>query len=255
MAAIRPKRHEKSPVAKPARGVFVGSVASPLIIAHRGASAEKPENTLAAFRRAVALGVDGLELDIHVTPDGVPVVFHDAGLFRLTGVHGDIATTNWRELKKLRVLGCEPIPRLVDVLESVRGRAVVQIELKAGGPVAPVFNVIESARAAEWVILASFSAALLREAFRLAPAVPRMLITSGRRSRPSLTRELAAVGANGLSVDHRAVNDAKWVRYFHSRGYLVWCWTVNNSRRASQLSGWGIDALLTDNPALLKRTV
>ncbi len=233
----------------------VGSVASPLIIAHRGASAEKPENTLVAFRRALALGADGLELDIHVTRDGVPVVFHDASLFRLTGVHGEIASTTWRELKKLRVLGCEPIPRLVDVLGLVRSRAVVQIEFKAGVPVAPVFSVIKSARAAKWVILASFSTALLREARRLAPAVPRMLITSGRRSCPLFVRQLAATGANGLSVDHRAVNDATWVRYFHSRGYLVWCWTVNNSRRASQLAGWGINALLTDNPALLKRTV
>ncbi|MES1168290.1 MAG: glycerophosphodiester phosphodiesterase family protein, partial [Oleiharenicola lentus] len=60
----------------------------PLIIAHRGASAEKPENTIAAFRRALALEVDGIELDVHVTKDGVPVVFHDAQLRRLTGVRG-----------------------------------------------------------------------------------------------------------------------------------------------------------------------
>jgi len=224
---------------------------APLIIAHRGASAEKPENTLAAFRRALALKVDGVELDVHLTRDGVPVVFHDAGLFRLTGIRGLVAARTWRELKKLRVAGTEPIPRLVDVLRLIRGRVSVQIEVKPGVPVAPIVRAIKAARAGKWVLLASFAPGLVREARRLAPAVPRMLIAEGGRTPASLVRELAAVGACGLSVNHRAVRDAAWLRYFHSRGFTVWCWTVNYAARMRQLAGWGIDAILTDNPALL----
>ena len=230
-------------------------MANPLVIAHRGASAEKPENTLAAFRRALALKVDGIELDVHVARDGVPVVFHDADLFRLTGVRGRVAAKSWRELKKLRVLGSEPIPRLVDVLRFTRGRTMVQIELKAGVPVAPVVRAIKLARALEWVILASFAPDLLHQAGRLAPTIPRMLISNGRQSPASLARQLAAIGACALSVDHRVVRDAKWVRYLHLHGYTVWCWTVNDARRARQLAGWGIDALLGDNPVLLKPAV
>ena len=222
-----------------------------LVIAHRGASAEKPENTLAAFRRALARRVDGIELDVRVTRDGVPVVFHDADLFRLTGVRGRIAARTWRELQRLRVAGTEPIPRLADVLRLARGRAVVQIELKAGAPVAPAVRAIRAARAAGWVILASFSAPLLRTARRLAPAVPRMLISDGRRPPAALARQLAALGASGVSVDHRAVRRAAWPRYFQSRGQAVWCWTVNAAPRGRQLAGWGIDAILSDNPALL----
>lgn len=233
----------------------VYSVASPLIIAHRGASAEKSENTLAAFRRALALKADGIELDVHVTRDGVPVVFHDADLSRLTGVRGRITAKTWRELKELRVFGTEPIPRLVDVLRLTRDRAVVQIELKAGISVAPVIRAIKTARAMEWVILASFAPGLVRTARQLAPTVPRMLISADRRTPAALIRKLAAIGACGLSVDHRAVRDAAWVRYFHLRGYTVWCWTVNDVRRARRLAGWGFDALLGDNPVLLKRAV
>lgn len=216
---------------------------------------EKPENTLAAFRRALVRRVDGIELDVQVTRDGVPVVFHDADLFRLTGVRGPVSSRTWRELKKLRVRGREPIPRLADVLRLTRRRIVVQVELKAGGPVAPVVGAIQSARAGAWVILASFSPRLVREARRLAPTVPRMLISAGRRTPAALARQLATLGASGLSVDHRVVRRAAGLRYYQSRGYAVWCWTVNDARRMRQLAGWGIDAILSDNPALLCGTL
>ncbi len=234
---------------------FVFPVAQPLIIAHRGASAEAPENTLAAFQRALALKVDGIELDVQLTRDGVPVVFHDASLHRLTGETGRLTRQTWRELCGRRVGGTERIPRLVDVLRLTRGRAVVQIELKAGVSVGPVVRAIKAARAMEWVILASFVPGLVRDARRLAPTVPRMLISEGKQTPASLARQLAALGAAGLSVNHRAVTGARWVACFKARGYSVWAWTVNDARRARRLAGWGIDGLLGDNPALLKRMV
>jgi glycerophosphoryl diester phosphodiesterase len=229
-------------------------VATPLVIAHRGASAERPENTLAAFRRALALKVDGIELDVQVTRDGVPVVFHDYTLHRLTGIPGRLAKKPWRELKQLRVHGSEPIPRLADVLALVRGRAVVQIELKRGAKVAPVVRAIRRAKAAKWVILASFEAALVRDARRLAPDIPRMLIAEGRNL-PKLLRAMTALGAAGLSLDHRAVRSRTVVDKIHRQGGTVWCWTVNDAQAARRLAGWGVDAILGDNPALLKRTV
>ncbi len=226
----------------------------PLIIAHRGASAEKPENTVAAFRRAVALEVDGIELDVHVTKDGVPVVFHDAQLRRLTGARGRIARTTWASLQALRVQGRESIPRLADALRLTRGLVVVQIELK-GGPVTPVIRAIREARAVEWVILASFRLKLVNAARALAPAIPRMLISEGRSAPATLVRRLAACGAVGLSVNHAAIRSAAWIKHFQQRGYSVWSWTVNDPAVAKRLAGWGIDALLGDDPALLRRTV
>ncbi|MEI6106844.1 MAG: glycerophosphodiester phosphodiesterase [Opitutae bacterium] len=230
-------------------------MAKPLIIAHRGASAAAPENTLAAFRAALALKVDGIELDVQLTRDGVPVVFHDTTLRRLTGTRGRLTAKSWAELATLRIQGTERIPRLVDVLRLTRGRAQVQIELKPGTAVAPVVQAIRSARATQQVILASFDPGLIRDALRLAPAVPRMLITEGRARPGARARQLAALRARGLSVHHRAVRNAAWVHYFQSRGYLVWCWTVNDAALARRLAGWGIDGILGDNPDLLQRTV
>lgn len=226
-------------------------MAGPLIIAHRGASAERPENTLSAFRRAVALEADGIELDVHVTADDVPVVFHDATLRRLTGAGGRVSRRRWAELKPLRVRGSEPIPRLVDVLKLTRGLVVVQIELKAG-PVEPVIRAVTAARATEWTILASFDRRLVAAARDLAPAVPRMLISEGREAPAALVRQLAACGAAGLSVNHRAIRSAAWINHFHCRGYIIWTWTVNEPLAARRLAGWGVDALLGDDPALLR---
>lgn len=226
-----------------------------LVIAHRGASAEKPENTLAAFRRALALKVDGIELDVQVTADGVPVVFHDTHLRRLTGGPGRLTNHTWRALKKLCVAGTEPIPRLTDVLALVRGRALVQIELKRGATVGPVVRAIRRARAERWVILASFEAQLVRAAGKLAPAIPRMLISDGRGGAKQLLRQMAATGAGGLSLHHKAVRNRAMVRAIHAGGAILWCWTVNDATTARRLAGWGVDALLGDNPDLLRRVV
>ena len=70
-----------------------------------------------------------------------------------------------------------------------------------------------------------------------------------------LVRQLAACRANGLSVNHRAIWSAAYVRHFQARGYGVWTWTVNELPRARQLAGWGVDGILGDNPALLRRLV
>lgn len=229
-------------------------MAQPLVIAHRGASAEKPENTLAAFRRALALGVDGIELDVQVTRDGVPVVFHDASLRRLTGVPGRLAARTWRDLKKLRVHGTEPIPRLADVLALVRGRAVVQVELKRGAKLAPVVRTIRRAKAEGWVILASFELTLVRQARRLAPDIPRMIISEDRGLK-QLLADMTALGAVGLSLDHRSVRSRTVVGQIHRHGGTVWCWTVNAPAAMRRLAARGVDAIISDNPALLRRTV
>jgi len=226
-----------------------------LVIAHRGASAEKPENTLAAFRRALALGADGIELDVQVTRDGIPVVFHDLTLRRLTGQPGRLTAKTWAGLKKLRVLGSGRIPRLADVLALIRDRAIVQIELKRGAVVAPIARVIRLAKAARWVNLASFEPDLVRAAARLAPAVSRTLISEGSGGAKKLLRQMVAADASGLSLHYSVVRSRAFVGRIHRSGATLWCWTVNDARTARRLAGWGVDGLLGDNPALLRRVV
>jgi len=225
----------------------------PLRIGHRGAAAEAPENTLAAFARALALGVDGLELDVRVTRDGIPVVFHDASLARLTGRRRAVARLALADLRAVRVRD-EPVPTLAEVLRLVRRRVVVQIEIKPGVPVAPVVRAVRQARAGGHVILASFSPAVLRAARALAPRLPRMWIRE-RGTPAGLGPRLAALGVAGVSLDHRAIPSAAFVADLHRRGWRVWCWTVNDPPAMRRLAAWGVDAILSDNPALLIATL
>ena len=235
-------------------------MARPLFIAHRGASAEAPENTLAAFRRALALGADGIELDVQVTRDGVPMVFHDTTLARLTGRPGRIAQFTRRELREFQVRG-EAIPALTEVLALTRDRCVVEVELKPGTPVAPVVAAIRRARAGDAVVLASFEPELVAEACLWAPHLPRMLIHQGGGRGPALVRArrlasvLATLGAAGVSLNHQAIPSAKFIAALKRRGFCVWCWTVNQPRVMLRLARWGADAILSDDPALLKSTL
>ena len=234
----------------------------PLFIAHLGASAEAPENTLAAFRRALALGVDGIELDVQVSHDGVPVVFHDATLVRLTGRRGRLAQFTARELRPMRV-GGEPIPTLAAVLALTRDRVIVQMEIKRDVPVAPVVQSIRQARAADRVVLASLVPAQLAAARVMAPRIPRMLIHPGAglgQATPearacALAGVLANLGAGGVSLDFRGIRSAVFIGTLKRRGFCVWCWTVNDSRAMLRLAAWGAEAILSDDPALLRSTL
>jgi glycerophosphoryl diester phosphodiesterase len=226
----------------------------PLCIAHRGASAQAPENTLRAFERARALGADGIELDAQTTRDGVAVVFHDLELRRLTGRPGRLAGCSWSELREMRV-GGEPIPSLREALAFARGGMLVQVEIKKGAEVAPILRAIRSTRTARNVILASFEHAILREAGALAPSIPRMLIAdpeppSARQAVAGLrwARAAMSLGAAGISLNHRSVVSDSIVAAIRDRGLSLWCWTVNDRRSIRRLSKWGADALILDDP-------
>lgn len=230
-------------------------MAQPFIIAHRGAPLLAPENTLASFRAALVAGARAIELDVHVSRDGVPVVFHDHSLRRLTGDPRQITSRTWSQLRSLRVAGTERIPRLVDVLRFVRGRALVQIEIKRGAPVAPIVTAVRRARAERFAHLASFSGRIVRDCAQLTPDLPRELIAHRPRTPAGLLKRMRAVGAGGLSLGHGLVVSRAFMRKLHAAGATVWCWTVNDPARARRLAALGVDGIITDNPALLRRVL
>jgi glycerophosphoryl diester phosphodiesterase len=225
-----------------------------MCIAHRGASSQAPENTLRAFECARTLGADGIELDAQTTRDGIPVVFHDDCLRRLTGKRGRLSDFSWAELRHLRV-GGEAIPSLREALAFARGRLLVQIEIKKGARVGPVVNAVRATRTAGGVIVASFERAILREAAALAPAIPRMLIADpGPRSSRTpaavlrLARAAVSLGAAGISLNHRCIDSPRLVEAIHRRGLRLWCWTVGDRRVIRRLSNWGVDGLIGNDP-------
>ncbi|HJS56568.1 MAG TPA: glycerophosphodiester phosphodiesterase family protein [Vicinamibacteria bacterium] len=163
---------------------------TPLIIAHRGDSAHRPENTLASFKSALDLGADLLELDVQLTKDGQVVVIHDGSVDRTTDGSGRVAELSFAELRKLSAgyperfgdkYASERVPTLAEVLTLARGRAKVMIEIKkesvtdeeADGIEARTVAVVRDARMDEEVLLISFERRALRRCQRFAPEMRR----------------------------------------------------------------------------------
>jgi len=230
--------------------------AGPLLIGHRGAPRERPENTLPSFMRALELGADGIELDVHTTIDGVVVVHHDevpratAPSGRLTGKRIDALTFD--ELQGFSVRGMALIPTLAEILTAVRGRAQVFVELKGHGVEQAVIDVIRKSPDPERCAVHSFDHEAVRRARAIAPEIRGGILFD----RPIDDVPGAMRAADALDVWPRwDLIDAALVAAVHGAGGRVIAWTVNRTEAAAELAALGVDALCTDQLPLLQHAL
>ncbi len=232
----------------------------PLIFAHRGASQVAPENTLAAFRQAVEIGVDGIELDVQLSADGVPVVIHDATVDRTTDGSGwvrDLARAQLQELDAGGHAGAafadERIPTLEEVLAEVGDKLLIDIELKyptleTVSLEAQVIEVIQRLGMQRRGWLSSFKPYALHTARRLAPEMPCGLIY-GPLSPGSWL--LGPITPHEALHPHASLVSKRMMQRARRRGQRVITWTVDDPAQARQLAAWGVDAIITNTPAAL----
>jgi glycerophosphoryl diester phosphodiesterase len=232
----------------------------PLAFAHRGGAADGDENTVEAFGRAVALGYRYVETDVHATADGVPVVFHDAALRRVTGSAGRVAALRWADLATVRVGGAGAVPRLDDVLAAWPG-VRFNVDVKADTAVAPAVAAVRRAAAGDRVLLASFSDARLARLRVLAgPAVAtalgarsvlrlRLASLTGLPARlpPSAVAAQVPVRGAGLTLV-----DGRFLAYAHRLGLQVHVWTVDDAAEMRRLLDLGVDGIMTDRVDVLR---
>ncbi len=220
------------------------------IYAHRGASAEFPENTLAAFRRALELGAEGIELDVHLSADGVPVVIHDKTVDRTTDGAGAVHELTVAELQALDAGAGERIPTLTDVLDLVEDKLHVDIEVKADRAAEAVLRAVQD-RNTRWLI-SSFDWDVLRYVRgRDADAELWPLTVEATDEAVAFAKD---IGAPALAILHTAVNEeiTAWLK---EHGLGVWVWTVNDPERARSCAAWGAIGICTDDPALLQQAL
>ncbi|MCP5517189.1 MAG: glycerophosphodiester phosphodiesterase [Verrucomicrobiales bacterium] len=227
-----------------------------LVIAHRGASASAPENTLAAVARAIADRTDLVEIDVQETADGEVVVFHDSDFMKIAGVNLKLWNATWAQLQEIDIGSSfalefrgERVPRLADVLALCKDQVRVDIELKYYGHdqrlEERVAAIVEAAGMERQVIVMSLKHTAVRKMKAL---------------RPEWTVGLLAATAVGdltrLEADFLAVNTGLASRSFieraHRRGREVYVWTVNDPLQMSRLLSMGVDGLITDRPALAR---
>lgn len=237
----------------------------PLVLAHRGASAYAPENTLAAFNLAFELGADGIELDVSLTRDGIPVVIHDDTVDRTTNGHGAVNQFTLAELQQLDASNRlekyrgEKIPTLEEVLRAVGKRGLINIEikstgLKTDGVEMAVLAAIENTGAPR-VLISSFNPLALRRMFLLDPRLPRGLLYAPRLPiflRRAWLRPLVRPTA---LHPHFSMVTREFVAWAHQCGYHVNTWTVDEPDVARRLIGWGVDGIITNKPDVLRKIV
>lgn len=239
----------------------------PLIIAHRGWSARAPENTLSAFRLAMEFGVDGLELDVHMSRDGHVVVCHDERLERTTDGRGHIVEHSLEQLKQLdagswfsKEYAGERIPTLRELLEGItksKWRGLINIELKSGvvrypGLEQAVADLVREFDLVEEVLISSFNHYSLVEIRRIASEIKTApLYISGLYQPWEYARSL---GSQALHPMHAAAQP-EIIAGAHAAGVLVNTWTIDQPDLARRLSDAGIDGIITNRPDEIRRAL
>lgn len=228
----------------------------PLLIAHRGTPRERPENTLPAFLRALELGADGIEIDVHVTRDGKVVVHHDpvpratAPSGRLAGRRIDALT--FEELQGFSIRGMALIPTLAETLAVVKGRAELFVELKGAGIESAVAEQIRQSAMASRCAVHSFDHDAIRRLRDLAPELRRGLLFD--RAPVDITASMRETGAQDV-WPHWELIDPELVSAVHASGGRVIAWTVNRADVARALAAQGVDGLCTDAPGELRSAI
>jgi glycerophosphoryl diester phosphodiesterase len=239
----------------------------PTIFAHRGASAHAPENTLAAFQRAVDLHADAIELDAKLTADGQVIVIHDQTVDRTTNGHGKDRTFTLAEIKALDAGGWkspafvgERIPTLAEVFEAVGQKLFINVELTNYSTpndalVERVVELIHQYQLEERVIFSSFHPVTLLKARRLAPEIPSGILAM-EGSTGWLARSVVGDWITAYAV-HPYFSDVteEFVQQQHAKNRRVHVWTVNDPEEMKRLFALEVDGIFTDDPALAHKVL
>lgn len=224
-----------------------------LISAHRGASGWAPENTLAAFKKAIEMKSDYSELDVHLSKDGQVVLMHDDSLRRTTGVRAAVWDYTLAELKTLDAgswfsaeFKGEPIPTLTEVIHLVKGKMKLNIEIKISRSepdiAQKVVDIVRAEGFSKEVMITSFDKATVEEVLRLAPDIPVGFIFNEKN-----TVDVFSGAWPILSSKYTLVN-AEFVKKARATGKKIHAWTVNDEATMKQLIDMRIDGIITNYP-------
>ncbi|MCC6547938.1 glycerophosphodiester phosphodiesterase [Candidatus Sumerlaeota bacterium] len=239
----------------------------PEIIAHRGASAVAPENTIAAYRLAWEMGADGAETDVHLTKDGKVVALHDKTTKRTAGLDRAIKDLTWDEVRALDAgswkspkYAGEKIPSLAEVLETLPPGKKLYLEIKSTKEIVPFLKtIVEESGKRKQVVLIAFDKKTLLAAKAALPGVhTKWLIDSPRDAKgkrglaidPAFAAQAKAAGFDGLNVSHLGVTP-ELVKAANDAGQELHVWTVDNPQRARLLVEMGVVGITTNAPDVM----
>lgn len=216
-----------------------------LTVGHRGVMGVEPENTLRSFRHADRLGLDAIELDLHLSKDGALVVMHDTSVDRTTDGSGLIGDLTLAELRGLDAGLGERVPLFEEVVDAVG--APLQAEIKDVAAAQVLAEVISRRELHDRVTVISFHAEALRETRALLPDIPLVLVAG--RSTPTAAERAVELGAYMVSCELRHLDESIVARC-HEAGLKVISWTVNTPEDLERVRQLGLDGVVTDQPEI-----
>lgn len=221
-----------------------------LKIAHRGAKAYEPENTLQAFQKALDLNSGGIELDVHLSADGHIIVMHDETIDKMTNGKGDINTFTLAELKLFRIAEKHEIPTLNEVFDLVDKKCLINVELKNADTSKNVVSLIDKYIAEknwnyEHFIISSFDWNALKEVQNLNPNIPIGVLTEENLDTALAFAE--SIKAHAIHPDFQLLNTEK-VQQIQEKGFLVFPWTVNSEEDIQKVKSYQVNGIISDNP-------
>ncbi|MGH2691787.1 MAG: glycerophosphodiester phosphodiesterase [Actinomycetota bacterium] len=237
-----------------------------LVVAHRGASATEPENTLAAFDAAFAVGADAVELDVRLTSDGVPLVLHDPDVSAATDGSGLVNEMTLEQVKRLDASGGrgprQEVPTLAEALELIGDRGGVDLEIK-NLPGEPAFDspreavleaTLEALEASAFrgpVLVSSFNWLTLERCKQLAPEIPTGFLTIAAIDAHAALVYALRAGHDFVLPQTPALLDAgeDLVQEAHRDGVRVGTWVADDPGILETLFSWGVDAIACNDPA------
>lgn len=231
-----------------------------LVIAHRGAAAEAPENSIEAFDLGMSLGADAIELDVQATADGHLLVVHDDMLDRTTNGTGRIAALTRSDVDQFTQVNGEPVPDLRTVLERYPG-VEITVDVKPAVAAGAVVELIEALDRVERTILyvehgtdgAAFRAYRGRRATSTGQAL--RLATDPAWLDEPMGREMPEVIHTPMAVDGRAIVTHALVRRVHDSGRSIQVWTIDDENLAGRLTAWGVDGIITNDVRAVRAIV
>jgi len=222
------------------------------IIGHRGARGLEPENTMRSFRKALELGVDYIECDVHMTKDGHIVLMHDHTVDRTTNGSGPVNSFTFDEIRKLDAGKGETIPTLQELLDLVRGKVKLHIELKDESATEPTVGLVEKNGMVGEVFLTSGKTETLKRVRELNASISMEHIF-GDPPDDGIARALS-VGAKRVSC-HISHLTREFVQKAHENGLHVIAWPPNSVEEAKKAVEYGADLICTDRPDIVTADV
>jgi len=265
-----------------------------LIVAHRGASADAPENTLAAFQLAWQQGADAIEGDFYLTADHQIVCVHDKNMKRTSGVDRIVAQSTLEELRQLDVgrwkgssFAGQRIPTLLEIFQIIPPEKKLYLEIKCGTEIIPQLKteINQSHLTADQIIIIAFDQQVIREVRRELPDLQAYWLTGFRgqtysadevgqkqhelpveksgsasktRWEPNVDQVIEVLrktGASGLSCHAHEAVDQSFIQTLHEAGYEFHCWTVNEWDTADRMIELGVKSITTDRPGWLRKRI